>query len=129
MRLSLRHAVILKIKFLLGFSLIPWFSMSTVAHCITLAVTLVVVICLDGEWPMSIVEGPAMTSLTSLHCLLSPSTSGTPPFLRMFSLSGIMSTLVRMHYPDTIWSVRVHGAMGLMGLLGWEGLINQLCCT
>ena len=44
---------------------------------------------------------------------LLPSSFGTPPFLRMFSLSCIMSTLVSRCVPGTIRSVRVHSAMGL----------------
>ena len=77
---------------------------------------------------MSIVEGPAMASPTSLHSPLLPS-SGTPPFFRTFSLSGVMSALVRMHVLCTVRLVRVHGAMGLAGLLGWIGLIDWLCCS
>ena len=76
-----------------------------------------------GLWPG--VEGTAMASPKLLHYLLLPSSSGTQPFLRTFSLSDAISALVRMCVPDTIRSVGVHGAMGLAGLLGWVGLIHQ----
>ena len=74
-------------------------------------------ICQDGDWFISIEEGPAMVSPTLLHYLLLPSSFGIPPFLRRFSLSGLMPVLVRLHVPGAIRSVRLHGAMGLAGLL------------
>ena len=51
---------------------------------------------------MSIEEGPAMASPISLHSPLLPSSSEIPPFLRRFSLFGIMPTLVRMCVPGAI---------------------------
>ena len=78
---------------------------------------------------MSMEEGPTMISPTSLHSPLLPSSSGTPLFFRMFPLSGVIPTLVRMCVLGTIMSVRVNGAMGLAGLPGWISLIDWLCCS
>ena len=75
---------------------------------------------------MSMEEGPAMASLASFCSPLLPSSSGTLPFLRRVSLSGMMTILARMHVPGARRSVRMHGAMGLARLLGWVSLIDQL---
>ena len=60
---------------------------------------------------------------------ISTFSSGTPPFLRTFSLSGAMPTLVMMHVPGTISLVRVHGTTCFTWLLSWVGLIDWLCCS
>ena len=65
-----------------------------------------------------------MASPIPLCSLLFPSSSGMSPFPRGFSLSGMMLTLVRMCDPGTIRLVRVHGAIGLVELLGQVSLID-----
>ena len=127
----LGHVKFLKNKVFVGFladALVFQIHCSS-SYQLIIAVTLVVGICLDGDRFMSIEEGLTMASATSLHSPLLPSTSGTPPFLRRFSFSGVMLTLVRMHVPGAISLVRVHGAMGFAGLLGWVSLIDCLCCS
>ena len=127
MRLSLRQAVFLGNKVLIGFqvdTLVFQIHCSSLYHHSSDTS--------NGDmsgWRLVYVhcEGLAMSSPTSLHSLLLLSSSGTPPFLRTFS-PGVVSTLVGMCVPGTIRLVRVHSAMGLPGLLGWVGLIDQLCC-
>ena len=45
------------------------------------------------------------------------------------SLSSTISALFRMCVPGKMRSVRVYGDICLAGLLGWVGLIDQLCCS
>ena len=73
---------------------------------------------------MFIMERPAMASPILLHSLLLPSSLQIPLFLRMFSLSGIISILGRMHVPGIIRLARVCGAMYLAGLPGLVGLTD-----
>ena len=68
-----------------------------------------------------------MASPTFLCFLMLLSSSGTPPFLRMFSLSGAISALVMGHIPGTIRSVRVHDATCFAGLPDWVGLKDWSC--
>ena len=82
-------------------------------------------------WKLAYVHcgGPAMAFPTSLHFLMLPSSSGTLSFLRTFSLSIGISTLVLIHVPGTIMSVRVHDAMCSTGLPGQVGLKDWSCCS
>ena len=107
----------------------PWYYRSIVVCHIIIAVSPVVGICLDGDRFMSMKEGqgPIMASSSSLHFPLLPSSSRTTSFPQRFSHSGRMPTLARMHVPGAKRSVRMHGAIGLAGLLSWVSLINQLC--
>ena len=114
-----------EIKSLWGLRLMPWCFRSIVAYHIIIAVTLAVEICLDGDGLMFIEKGPIMES-PDLSCSLLPSFSGTPTLLRRLSLFGVIPTLARILVPGAIRSVRVHGAMGLTGLLGKVSLIYQL---
>ena len=65
----------------------------------------------------------------SLCFLMLPFSSGTPPFLMMFSLSDTASEMVMMCVPGTIMSVMVHGARCFTWLPGCVGLIDQSCCS
>ena len=115
-------------KVLASFRLIPWCSRSIIAYCIIIAVTLVVLLCLDGDWSISIEESllrllPLCYILPCCHLPLE-----YHPSLEDFT-SGMMCTLVRMHGPRPIRPCREQGALGLAGLLGWVSLIDLLCCS
>ena len=64
-----------------------------------------------------------------LHFPMLPSSSGTPPFLRTFSLTSTISTLVMVHVSGIVMSVRVHEAACFTGIPGWVGLIDWSCCS
>ena len=55
----------------------PWCPRSIVAHCIIIAVTSEVGICVDGDGFMSMEEGPTMAYPTLLHSPQFPSSSET----------------------------------------------------
>ena len=129
MRLSLRQAIFIGNKVLIGFQV----------------VTLVFKIHCSSSYHYSSDTGSGDMfgwRLVYLHCggacygfshivhsFLLPSSSGKPPFLRTFSLSDTMSALVRMHALGIIRLVWAHGAMGLAELPSWVGLIDQVCCS
>ena len=73
-------------------------------------------------------DGSTMASPPFLCSPLLPSSCATLLFLRKVSFSGVMPALVRMPVPGAIGLVRVHGTVGLAGLLGWVNLIDQLYC-
>ena len=125
--MCLRHVKLSCDKVLLGFRLIPCCLRSIVACHIIIAVTFTVGICQDGDEFMSREEGIIMASSTLLHSTLPTSFSGTSLFFRRVSLSGVTLVLLRMCVWGVISLVRVYGAEGLVGQLGWVSLTDWLC--